>query len=93
MNVRKLIIVIYLALFVIVGVTSAGFFWKTRRELSQLRIQETRTRNRLAELQLRLIEQEKTLQRLREDPAFVERVIRRRLLYAKPEEFVFRFED
>ncbi len=92
-NVRKLIIVVYLALFVVVGVTSAGFFWQTRRELAQLRMQETRTRNRLAELQLRLAEQEKTLQRLREDPAFVERVIRRRLLYAKPEEFVFRFED
>ncbi|MBP7143166.1 MAG: septum formation initiator family protein [Opitutaceae bacterium] len=72
---------------------SAGFFWQTRRELEQLRGQEVRTRNRLAELQVRLSEQEKILQRLREDPSYVERVIRRRLLYAKPDEFVFRFED
>lgn len=93
MNVRKLIIVVYLALFVLVGITSAGFFWQTRRELAQLKFQEARSRNRLGELQLRLSEQEKILQRLREDPAYVERVIRRRLLYAKPDEFVFRFED
>lgn len=92
-NVRKLIIIVYLSLFVVVGVMSAGFFWQTRRELGQLRIQETAARNRLAELQVRLSEQEKVLQRLREDPSYVERVIRRRLLYAKPDELVFRFED
>lgn len=92
-NVRKLIIVVYLCLFVVVGVMSAGFFWQTRRELEQLRGQEARTRNRLSELQVRLSEQEKILQRLREDPSYVERVIRRRLLYAKPDETVFRFED
>ncbi|HRP04141.1 MAG TPA: septum formation initiator family protein [Opitutaceae bacterium] len=92
-NVRKLIIGVYLCLFVVVGVMSAGFFWQTRRELEQLRGQEVRTRNRLSELQVRLSEQERILQRLREDPSYVERVIRRRLLYAKPDETVFRFED
>ena len=92
-NIRKLIIVVYLALFVVVGITSAGFFWKTRRELAQLRLQEARSRERLGELQLRLSEQDKVLQRLREDPAYVERVIRRRLNYAKPDEFIFRFEE
>jgi len=92
-NIRKLIIVVYLALFVVVGITSAGFFWKTRRELAKLRLQEARSRERLGELQLRLSEQDKVLQRLREDPAYVERVIRRRLNYAKPEEFIFRFEE
>jgi len=30
--------------------------------------------------------------RLRTDPAYVERVIRRQLGYAKPDEFIFRFE-
>ncbi|MBL9205256.1 MAG: septum formation initiator family protein [Opitutaceae bacterium] len=91
MNVRKFIIALYFMLFVGIGVTSAGFFWQTRREFEQLKLQEAQTRARLAELQTRLAEQETTLKRLREDPGYVERVIRRRLLYAKPEEFVFRF--
>jgi cell division protein FtsB len=32
------------------------------------------------------------LERLRSDPAYVEMVIRRRMGYAKPDEFIFRFE-
>ena len=47
----------------------------------------------LAEAQLKLREQEKILDRLRTDPAYVELVIRRQLGYAKPEEMIFRFES
>jgi cell division protein DivIC len=38
------------------------------------------------------VEQQTTLERLRDDPAFVERVIRERLGFARPDEVVFRFE-
>ena len=51
------------------------------------------SRRRLAEAEAKLREQEKILERLRNDPVYVEKVIRRRLGYAKPEEFIFRFED
>jgi cell division protein FtsB len=90
---RKIIIGLYATLFIVIAVTSAGFFWQARQELGQLRLQETRQKARLDELQVRLAEQERILRRLREDPAYVERVIRRRLLYARPDEMVFRFED
>jgi cell division protein FtsB len=40
-----------------------------------------------------LHDQEIVLQRLRTDPAYVEKVIRRKLGYAKPDEFIFRFEN
>lgn len=93
MNFRKLIVFLYLMLFVVAGVTSAGFFWQTRQEYRQLKIQEGRREARLAELKQKLAEQERILKRLREDPAFVEREIRRRLRYAKPEDLIFRFED
>jgi cell division protein FtsB len=66
---------------------------QTRAEYARLRELEAQTRHRLAEVETRLAEQEIVLQRLREDPAYVENVIRRRLGYAKPDEFVFRFED
>jgi cell division protein DivIC len=90
---RKIIIGLYATLFIVLAVMAAGFFWQARQELGQLRLQEARQKARLDELQVRLAEQERILRRLREDPAYVERVIRRRLLYARPDEMVFRFED
>jgi cell division protein DivIC len=66
---------------------------QTRAEHARVREVERQVRVRLAEVETRLAEQEIVLERLRSDPAYVEAVIRRRLGYAKPEEFVFRFED
>lgn len=90
---RQIIVVFYLLLFLTVGGGSAMFFWQTRQEYNQLRGVELATQRRLAEAELRLKEQEKVLQRLRNDPAYVEMKIRQRLGYARPEEFIFRFED
>jgi cell division protein FtsB len=66
---------------------------QTRAEYERVRETEAQTRARLAEVEARLAEQELVLERLRTDPAYVEMVIRRRLGYAKPEEFVFRFNE
>jgi cell division protein DivIC len=66
---------------------------QTRAEYARLREMEAQTRHRLAEVETRLAEQELVLERLRTDPAYVEMVIRRRLGYAKPDEFVFRFDE
>jgi cell division protein FtsB len=92
-NLRRLIISVYLLLFLAVGTASAVYFWEAREEYNRLRQLETASRQRLAELEAKLREQEKILERLRTDPVYVEKVIRRRLGYAKPEEFIFRFED
>jgi cell division protein FtsB len=66
---------------------------QTRAEYQRVKGEEVRLRQRLAELELRLNEQELVLDRLRNDPEYLEQVIRRRLGYARPEEFVFRFEE
>jgi cell division protein FtsB len=50
------------------------------------------TKERLRVAEERLAHQEEQLRRMREDPAYVELVIRRRLGYAKPDELIFRFE-
>jgi len=92
-NARSAIVSIYLFLFVAVVLTSTIFFWQTRAEYRRLREVEALSQRRLAELEFRLKEQQKVLDRLRTDPAYVERVIRRRLGYAKPDEFIFRFDD
>jgi Septum formation initiator len=66
---------------------------QTRAEYARLREVEAQTRLRLQEVEMRLAEQKLVLERLRTDPAYVETVIRRRLGYAKPDEFVFRFDE
>lgn len=93
MLIRQIIVVFYLLLFLSVGAGSAAFFWQTRKEYNQLRQVELATQRRLAEAEQRLREQEHMLQRLRTDPAFVEMKIRQRLGYARPDEFIFRFDE
>lgn len=66
---------------------------QTKAEYARVLEIEAQTRHRLAEVETRLAEQEIILERLRSDPGYVESVIRRRLGYAKPDEFVFRFEE
>ena len=92
MYLRRLIITVYLLLFMSLAAGSGVFFWQTRQEYQRLALQEQRSRTRLAEAQQKLEEQKRILQRLQTDPAYVEMVIRRRLGYAKPDEMIFRFE-
>jgi len=68
-------------------------FWELRQEYTRLLQDENRLRVTLVEKQEILRENQRTLERLRTDPAFVDMVIRRRLGYAKPGELIFRFEQ
>ena len=90
---RRVIIGFYLVLFLGLGLTSGVFFWQTRAEFIRLRQLEEQSQRRLAEAEIRLREQEKILDRLRNDREYVEKVIRLQLHYARPDEFIFRFEN
>jgi cell division protein DivIC len=92
-NFRRLILSLYVLLFAGLGVTGGVLFLDARAEYGRLVQVEAGNRRRLAEAQERLRTQEKVLERLRTDPAFVEKVIRKRLGYAKPDEYIFRFEE
>ncbi|MCF7686660.1 MAG: septum formation initiator family protein [Cephaloticoccus sp.] len=72
---------------------SGVFFWQAQQEYVKLHDLELANRKKLQDAQLRLREQEKILDRLRTDPAYVEKVIRQRLGYAKPEEYIFRIKE
>ena len=89
---RLILLVAALACVGVIGLLGT-VLWQTRAEYAQVLQVEAETRQRLAEVEARQAEQEVVLDRLRNDPAYVERVIRSRLGYAKPEEFVFRFSD
>lgn len=93
MNPSKLILGLFGAAFVAVTLWAVTFFVQMHRDFTALRAQEALNQRRLAEAEARLQAQEKYLDQLRHDPVLVERLIREKLGYAKPEEFVFRFED
>lgn len=92
MNLRRFIVGLYLTLFLGAAVTSGVFFWQAHQEYERLHELEESSRKRLAAAETLLKEQERVLERLRSDPAYVEKVIRQRLGYAKPEEYIFRIE-
>jgi cell division protein FtsB len=92
-NPRSLIVTLYVVLFLGLGGGTAALLNDALREYRQLKVAEAASQRRLAEAQARLAEQEKILVRLRNDPDFVEKVIRQRLGYLKPGDFVFRFEN
>jgi cell division protein DivIC len=89
---RRSVVAFYALLFVALTLFAGLFFLRTYGELNGLRAQHAENTRRLADLEQRLAEQQTTLERLRDDPAFVERVIRERLGFARPDEVVFRFE-
>ena len=93
MKFRQLILSLYVLLFAGLGVAGGYLFLEARHEYSQLVEVETLNRQRLSEAQERLNSQKKVLDRLRNDPAFVDQVIRKKLGFAKPDEEIYRFED
>ena len=72
--------------------TAGLFFWDSREEYNRLRRIESQNEQRLVDAQAKLADQEKVLERLKTDPAFVEKKIQERLHYVKPEDSIFLFE-
>jgi cell division protein DivIC len=90
---RKVILSLYMVLIAGLGVGGGILFLDASEEYSRLEVVQAENRRRLAEAQEQLRNQEKVLERLRNDPAYVDKVIRKKLGYAKPDEFIFHFSD
>jgi cell division protein FtsB len=90
---RRLIATLYFVLLTGLGIGAGALLLDSQAQYRQLKRTEAVSRQRLAEAEGRLREQEKILERLRTDRDFVEKVIRKRLSYARPGEMIFRFED
>jgi cell division protein DivIC len=93
MNPSKLVNGFFALLVTAVALWAVTFFVGMHRELKALQVQEAANRARLAAAEEKLREQTQYLERLRHDPALVERIIRQKLGYAKNDEYIFRFED
>lgn len=93
MNHRRLILSVYGVVLTALVVWAGAVFFETRAEYNQLKQTEAEIRRRLAEAQARLAEQERNLQRLKTDPEYGEKIIRKRLQYVKPGEMIYWFEN
>ncbi len=93
MNSRQLIVSLYVILFGGFGVGAGVLFFEARAEYKQRKLVEAANRQRLAVEEARLRAQQKILERLRNDPVYVEKVLRDRWHYAKPGEVIYRFPE
>lgn len=93
MSLGRLLATFYAVLFLALSLFAGISFLQTYQELTNLRAQESESRRRLADAEVRLKEQERYLVQLSNDPEFVENVIRKKLGYAHPSEVVFRFQE
>lgn len=73
--------------------TAGFFFMDSKEEYKKLKITEMQNEQRLADAQAKLAEDQKTLERLKTDPAFVQQCIEKELGYVKPESQVYRFVE
>ena len=92
-NLRRLILSLYMVFIVGLGVAGAVYFLEARAEYDRLRAVEAENRRRLADAEARLRIQEKILDRMKNDPDYVEKIIKLKLGYLQPDEFIFRFEN
>jgi cell division protein FtsB len=93
MPLRRLIATAYVLVFAGLFALAGGYFWKSHLEYSRQRTLEAQVSQRLDVANAELLRQQKILERLRTDPAYVAMIIRRRLGYAKADELIFHFED
>lgn len=66
---------------------------KTHREYKNFKERENRIEAKLIQARKEFAQKEAYLSRLLDDPEFLERVVRERLGYARPDELLFRFSD
>ncbi len=76
-----------------VGVVFGSTLLRTWREYGVLKQREAAYQQQIAEARITRAHQEVYLKKLIEDPEFLERVIRERMGYSRPNEIIFRFVD
>ena len=70
-----------------------GLVLKTHREYQNFKARENRIEAKLIQARKEFAQKEAYMTRLIDDPEFLERVVRERLGYARPDELLFRFSD
>jgi len=91
-NSQRIIVLLYSVLLTAIGLGAGALFLEARGEYDKLKQDQAASAAKLSAARVRLQEQEMILERLRNDPVYVEKIIRMQLGYGKPGEYVFRFD-
>ncbi len=67
--------------------------YKTRNQLAYLKTRDSEYAVKIKQIELDLTAKEDYLDKLLTDPVFLERVVRERLGYTRPEEWIYRFPN
>lgn len=92
-NSRRVIVLLYIVLLTGFGAGAGALLLDARAEYDKLKQDQAASQAKLAAARTRLQEQQLILERLKNDPAYVEKVIRKQLGYAKPGEVIFDFDS
>jgi cell division protein FtsB len=74
-----------------IGIGAGALFLEARAEYAKLKADQAAAEAKLAAARARLQEQQRILERLKTDPVYVEKVIRK-IGYTRPGELIFDFD-
>jgi len=90
---ERVILLMLLGMLIVLVIFFSSLILQTYREYKNFRVREIRIEKKLTQARKEFEQKEAYLARLLEDPEFLERVVRERLGYARPDELLFRFSD
>ncbi|MCH6257759.1 septum formation initiator family protein [Puniceicoccaceae bacterium K14] len=92
MNIGRIVHYLSVLAFAGIAVYSAASLYENYQELREMEDQEAIAEMKLNELKAESKRRQIVLQKLEDDPEYIERSIRTKLGYAEKDEVVFRFE-
>ncbi len=90
---ERILLLVMLGVLLILIVFFSSFMVQTYREYKHFKNRQSRIEAKFTQARKEFEQKEVYLARLLEDPEFLERVVRERLGYARPDEVIFRFND
>jgi len=90
---ERVILLMLLGMLGVLIVFFGGLLLKTHREFQNFKERQDRIETKLIQARNEFEQKEAYLSRLLEDPEFLERVVRERLGYSRPDELLFRFSE
>lgn len=90
---ERVFLLMLLGMLVVLLVFFGGLLLKTHREFQNFKARQDRIEAKRIQARKEFEQKEAYLSRLLDDPEFLERVVRERLGYSRPDELLFRFSD
>ena len=90
---ERALVLMLMGMLCVLVIFFGGLVLKTHREFQNFKARENRIEAKFIQARKEFAQKEAYMTRLINDPEFLERVVRERLGYARPDELLFRFSD